>query len=108
MILSDLKLVEDPMGVNGLTNSFAAAIWATEFIMEWIIAGGFRVHFYNPITNASYQSVLGQLPTFAPSALYYGLMTGILANYYEPYIVRPAVVSGTSSKIKIYGLENFV
>jgi hypothetical protein len=30
---SDVRLVDDPMGVPGLTDSFAAAIWAVEFIM---------------------------------------------------------------------------
>ena len=73
--------------------------------MEWYIYGGYHAAFYNPINIPSYQSVLGQAPNFNPSALYYGLLTFLAANYGSPYIVRPAAIAGTSSKIKAYGLD---
>lgn len=75
--------------------------------MEWIIAGGTRVSFYNPIANASFQSVLGQSPTFAPTSLYYGLLMAIIGNYNSPWIMRPTISSGTSMSIQAYGLEDW-
>jgi len=48
--------------------------------MEWIILGGFRIDFFNPILNASQQSVTGQAPNFSPSALYTGLLFTLFAN----------------------------
>ncbi len=72
--------------------------------MEWNIFGGARVDFYSPIRSASRQSVLGQAPYYSPSAIYTGLLFAIIANENQPYIYRPAMVAGTSSNIKAYGL----
>jgi hypothetical protein len=100
---NNLQLVAEPTN-NTLANSFAAALWAIDFIMEWVIVGGFRVDFYNPIKNVSLQSVLGQAPIFSPSPLYSGLLFTLIANEGEPYIIRPRIVPGTSENIKVYGL----
>jgi hypothetical protein len=48
--------------------------------------------------------VLGQAPYYSPSAIYTGLLFAIIANENQPYIYRPAMVAGTSSNIKAYGL----
>jgi hypothetical protein len=103
--INDIRLVEDPKGIDGLTNSFAAALWAIEMIMEFSIMGGIRLDFYNPIGNASFQSVVGLGPNFSPSPLYAGLLFAIIANQFSPYIQIPTVSPGISSSIKIYGLD---
>jgi hypothetical protein len=105
--MSDVRLVEAYEGVNGLTNSFAAAIWAIEFTMEWIIKGGFHISYFNPIGSPSFQSIFGQAPYFQPTALYYGHLMAIIINNFQPWIMIPTVVSGTSSKIKAYGFDNY-
>lgn len=63
--------------------------------------------FFNPIKNPSFQSILGQAPYFKPSAVYYGLLLVIAANNLSPWVMIPTVVSGTSSKIKAYGFDNY-
>ena len=73
--------------------------------MEWAIIDGYRIKFYSPITSPSFQSPLGQAPNFNPSALYYGLLLAVIANNYNPYIIRPTIISGTSSSIKTYYLD---
>lgn len=105
--LSELRLVDDYSATGTSANTFAAAIWAIDFVMEWIIVGGFRVDFFSPVTNPSLQSVLGQAPFFAPSAIYGGLLLSLMVNYQSPDLIRPAVVSGTSSKIKAYGMDYY-
>lgn len=50
-------------------------------MMEWVIAGGYHAAFFNPIEDPSFQSVLGQAPTYAPSALYYGMLAVVAANF---------------------------
>jgi hypothetical protein len=47
--MNEVKMVAQDAGVDGLTNSFAAAIWAVELLMEWVIIDGFRMNFFNPI-----------------------------------------------------------
>jgi hypothetical protein len=97
-------LIDDPSADNTSANTFAAGIWAIDFFMEWIILSGLRVDFYSPILQSSKQTVLGQAPTYSPSAIYTGLIFALIANQMSPYIIRPAVVAGTSSNIKAYGL----
>ena len=67
--------------------------------------GGYRIHFFNPISFSSFQSPIGQAPSFGPSSIYYGLLMTITANNYQPYIIRPSVTSGTSASIKAYYLD---
>lgn len=105
VFFQDLRLVNNYDGVDGLTNSFAAAIWAVEIIMEWTIINGRRIHFFNPMQNASFQSVLGQAPNYNPQALFYGLILANVVNHYSPYIIRPTMTAGTSSSIKVYYLD---
>ena len=103
--ISDLRLVDDYAATGSAANTFAAAIWAIDFVMEWIIVNGFRVDFFSPVEHPSLQSILGQSPLFGPSAIYGGLLLALIANYQEPYIIRPIVTAGSSTKIKAYGLD---
>jgi hypothetical protein len=73
--------------------------------MEWIIVYGYRVSFFNPILNSSFQSPTGKGPEFASNSLYAGLLFTIIANDYQPYINIPIVTTGVSSKIKIYNFD---
>jgi len=73
--------------------------------MEWAILGGHRIKFFTPIASPSFQSPLGQAPNFNPSSLYYGLLLAVIANNYNPYIIRPTLTSGSSSSIKAYYLD---
>jgi hypothetical protein len=75
--------------------------------MEWIIMGGYQVSFFNPIGSPSFQSIFGQAPSFQPTALYYGLLLSIIVNNNSPYVIIPTVDSGTSSKIKAYGFDDY-
>ena len=69
--------------------------------------GGYQVSFFNPIGSPSFQSILGQAPSFQPTALYYGLLFVISANYLSPWVMIPTVSVGSSSKIKAYGFDNY-
>lgn len=105
--ISDLRLVEDPMGVPGLTDSFAACIWAIEMIMEFMFADGFRISFYNSFKNGSKQGLFGSDAGYTPSPLYAALLFADLALLDMPYIEKTVVTSGTSASINIYGLDNY-
>lgn len=73
--------------------------------MEWIVIEGKRMHFFNPIKGPSFQSIMGQAPNYGPSAMFYGLLLSVIANHYQPYIIRPTMTAGTSSAIKVYYLD---
>ena len=73
--------------------------------MEWALAGGKTINYFSPIANQSFQSILGQAPYYQPTARYYGLLMAAMVNDYSPYIIRPTVTSGTSSKIRVYYLD---
>jgi hypothetical protein len=60
--------------------------------MEWAIMGGYSINFYNPLDIHSFQSILGQSPTFSPSQIFSGLLFSILCNYRSPGIQLPNVV----------------
>jgi len=105
MGINDMRLVAADNGIDGLTNSFAAAIWAIEMSMEFAIMGGIRMDFFNPVANASYQSVIGQAPLYNPSSLYYALLFTIIANKNSPFIERPTITAGSSASIQSYGLN---
>ena len=73
--------------------------------MEFLILGLQRATFFNPIKNPSFQSILGQAPSFNPSSIYYALLTLAIVNDYYPYIIRPTVVQGSSPSIRAYYLD---
>jgi len=75
--INEIRITNDS-GINGITNSFAAALWAIDISAEFISMGGHFINFYNTL-NASNQSILGPSPNFAPGALYHGLLFAIYA-----------------------------
>jgi hypothetical protein len=105
--ISDLRLVDDPMGVPGLTDSFAACIWAIEMMMEFFFVDGFRIDFYNSFKKGSKQGVFGTDAGYTPSPLYSALLMADLALLDMPYIDKAVVTAGTSASIRIYGIDNY-
>jgi hypothetical protein len=103
--INEMRLTNDG-GVFGVTNSFAAALWALDISLEFAFMGGISICFYNPLL-ASNQSVFGAGPDFAPGALYYGLLAAAYALRDQPYVDRVPIVSGTSQSIKAYGLNSY-
>lgn len=92
------------MAVDGVTNSFAAAIWAIDFSLEWYFMSGYRLDFFNSFKD-THQTLLGSGPYFNPSHLYTALLflNSAILNY--PKIHKGMLVAGTSSSIKIFGLR---
>jgi hypothetical protein len=105
--INDIRLTNDSIGVDGLTNSFAAAIWAIEMSMEFYYANGFRIDFYNPMLNGSFQNIYGPPPLYTPTIMYSALLFINQAARYSPYIDMAVASPGTSSSIKIYGLDYY-
>ena len=105
--INDVRLVEDEIGVDGLTNSFAASIWAIEIALEFFYLCGYQLQFFSPMRNGSFQNVLGPPPTFTPTILYSALMLIDLAVMNYPYIDKAVVSPGLSDSIKIYGLDYY-
>lgn len=105
--INDLRLVEDDIGVDGLTNSFAASIWAIEIAMEFFYLSGYQLQFFNPMLSNSFQNILGPPPNFAPTTLYSALMLINLAVMNYPYVDKAVVSPGLSDSIKIYGLDYY-
>lgn len=75
--INEIKMIEG-VGIDGVTNSFAAALWALDIAMEMTVMYGNFINFYNPM-DISYQSVLGSAPNFKQNSLYYGLLFGCIA-----------------------------
>lgn len=67
-------------GIDGVTNTFAAAVWWIDFAMEAALYGLIDVSIDATIRNNYYQSIFGPPPTFAPTSLYYGSLMAILAS----------------------------
>lgn len=101
--INDIRLTNDS-GIDGITNSFAAALWAVDISMELAILSGCFINFYNPM-GSSNQSFFGAAPSFDPSALYYGALFAIYAMRDQPIIYYTSVAAGTSQNIKAYGLD---
>lgn len=103
-VISDVRLIEDAAEIDGVTNSFAAAIWAIDFSLEWFFMSGFKLDFYNSF-KAQHQTLLGSGPEFQPSHLYSALLFLNSALLDRPKIQKAIITPGTSSSIKIYGLR---
>ena len=102
--MNDVRFLEDGTEIDGVTNSFAAAIWAIDFSLEWFFMSGYKVDFFNSFKIA-HQTLLGSGPEFKPSHLFSALMflNSALMNY--PKIQKSIITPGTSSSIKVYGLR---
>jgi hypothetical protein len=102
LIITELKIANG-VGINGVTNSFASALWAIDIAIEFAMFGGKGVKFPCDISTGNFQSILGPAPTYLPTPLYYGLLFLSSLNYVSPQIGVPLVTAGTSSSIKAYG-----
>lgn len=102
LIISELKITNG-LGIDGVTNSFASALWAIDFALEFAMFGGRRVYFPCDISTGSLQTILGPSPTFTPTPLYYGLLFLSMIAYVQPVVGVPLITAGSSSSIKIYG-----
>jgi hypothetical protein len=60
--INDIRLTNDS-GVDGVTNSFAAALWALDIGMAFASMSGYSINFHSPLTD-SHQTVLGTAPHF--------------------------------------------
>lgn len=98
-----MRLVQSN-GIDGVTNTFAAAIWWIDFIMESTLYTLSDVSIEGAANINNFQSVFGHAPNFAPTSLYYGSLMAILAGEGTPNIIIPSIYEGTSGRIKIWGL----
>ena len=90
------------MGIDGITNSYATAIWALDFCLTFKQMGGSRIDFYNTF-KPSFQSVFNA-PHFTPNPIHYGLFLSILTfNGLYDMIVQET--TGSNTKIKVYDLD---
>jgi hypothetical protein len=77
---SDVRLVNISAGVPGVTDTFAAALWALDMSMTFASFGGYYINFFNSLVNNT-QTILGAAPYFNPSPMYYGLLFSNLVIY---------------------------
>lgn len=91
-------------GIFGVTNSFAAALWALDTAVEFSGLGGNYINFFNTFSPSN-QSILGPAPLFEPTPLYYGLLFGILALESTPTFEFSRIQAGSSSEIKVFGFR---
>lgn len=92
-------------GIDGVTNTFAAAVWWIDFLMQAALHGFFDVSIEAARRSGNYQSIFGQPPLYAPTSLYYGSLMAILASEKSPRIMLPMVTAGASGNIKVWGTE---
>jgi hypothetical protein len=81
--------LSDGNGINGVTNTFAAALWALDISIEFALLGGGNIKFPIDVNADNYQSVLGPAPSHTPNPIYYGLLFLTLLSYVTPFIGRP-------------------
>ena len=96
------------LGINGITNSFASALWAIDMALEFRLLGGSGIKFVIDLDPNNYHSVLGPAPTYTPNPIYYGLMMLSFLSYVNPEIILPTIRGGSSLNIKSYafGIQN--
>ena len=61
--ISSLKIVEGD-GIDGVTNTFAAALWYIDFMMEVSLFGFYDSFYDSHIKAGNYQSVFGPGPSY--------------------------------------------
>jgi hypothetical protein len=103
--ISEIKQISGS-GIDGVTNTFASALWALDIAIEYAAMGGFFINFYNPLTPSN-QSFFGPGPQFEPSPMYYGVLFGVWALRNQPIINKVSIVAGSSSNIKVFGLDDY-
>ena len=105
MGINDIKLTTGD-GVDGITNTFASALWALDMILEFIQMNGWEIDFNHEIRNGNFQSILGAAPDLKPNPIYYGLIFATIMRDNAPEIVLPSSKAIISSKIKSYGFSD--
>lgn len=91
-------------GVDGLTNTFAAALWAVDIALEFCLMSGWEIDFNHIVSEGNFQAILGPPPSLKPTPLYYGLIFLTLIRDGTPNFVLPSTKGLISSKIKVFGL----
>ena len=61
MGISSIKFVEGD-GIDGVTNSFAAAIWVVDFTMEAALFQFYDINFEGHMYDGNFQGILGPGP----------------------------------------------
>ena len=102
--INDIKLTVEP-GIDGVTNTFASAIWAIDIYLEFNLMTGWEIDFNHKIFAGNFQSILGPAPDFKPSPIYYGLIFASIIRDGTPAVIIPAQQAHLSSRIKVYGLS---
>lgn len=100
--INDIRLTTGD-GVDGVTNTFAAALWALDIVMEFILLNGWEIDFNHEVRVGNFQSILGPLPDLKPTPMYYGLMFAVLIRDGSPQVILPSSKGIISSKIKVFG-----
>ena len=104
--INDIRLTNDS-GVDGVTDSFAAALWALDISMAFSSMSGYSINFYSPLNDTN-QSVIGAAPYFQSGAIYYGLLFALYSLRDYPMMTTVTVASGISQSIKVYGMDSYV
>jgi hypothetical protein len=99
---NDIRLTNDT-GVDGVTNTFAAAIWALDISLRFASRGGSFIRHYSPFSPSN-QSILGMPPYYQPSPIYYGLLMANMMLYERPRFISPSVIAVNSTRIKVYAM----
>lgn len=81
-------------------------MWLIDFVLECSLYQLYDLHMDGSLKANNYQGILGPGPDFEPQALYYGMIFSSLMMTDTPALVLPLVTAGTSSNIKIWGLES--
>jgi hypothetical protein len=102
IVITELKITSG-VGVSGVTNSFASALWAIDSAIEFAMFGGKGVRFPCDISAGNLQTILGPAPGYLPTPLYYGLLFLTSLSYISPQVGMPLITAGSSSSIKAYG-----
>ena len=79
VIISHMKL-HYGNGIDGLTNTFASALWAADFIFQWMSMGGYQIFFDVDLIGGGFQSPFNSNNNLAGSPplvvwpIYYALL----------------------------------
>jgi hypothetical protein len=101
-------------GIDGVTNTFAAALWAADFIFNWLQMGGYQVYFDTDLLGVGFQSPFSSTtnwvgsPTMNIWPLYYAVL---LQPFMIPPIGATTIMTATKNlyrgpfNIKVYSFR---
>ncbi len=101
--INDIRITTGE-GVDGVTNTFAAAVWALDIILEFMLMNSMEIDFNHEIREGNFQSILGT--DFKPTPIYYGMLFAVFIRHGTPEIILPSSKAVLSSRIKTYGLSD--